>query len=285
MEKPNSVSIYDYTDYRQYLCDYYKEQKVKNPAFSYRYFARRAGFNSSGLYKDIVEGRTGITRSLILRFAMAMKLSKKQEEYFEIMVYFNDAKSIEEKKVYFERLIRYHNSKAFRIDASQYEYYSKWYYIAVRELLAIGNFSDDYSEIARALNPSITLEQARKAIDILKKLRLIRKEKNGYYKVVERILTTGSEVKSLAIAQFQKTMMDLANEAIDRHPARHRNISSITFSVSPQTYDDIKAELDACRKRILGMIDRSEKEDRVCQLNLQLFPLTRIKEPENGYQR
>jgi uncharacterized protein (TIGR02147 family) len=285
MEKPKAVSIYDYSDYRQYLRDYYKEQKVKNPAFSYRYFARRAGFNSSGLYKDIVEGRTGITRSLILRFSAAMKLTKKQEEYFEIMVYFNDAKSVEEKKVYFERLMRYHNSKSFRVDAAQYEYYSKWYYIAVRELLSIGKFNDDYSEIGRALNPSITSEQARKTIEILKKLGLIRKDKNGYYKAAEKILTTGSEVKSLAIAQFQKTMMDLAHEAIDRHPARHRNISSITFSVSPQTFEDIKAELDVCRKRILGMIDRSENEDRVCQLNLQLFPLTRIKEPEHGYQR
>ena len=83
MDKHKSVSIYDYTDYRLYLRDYYEEQKTKNPAFSYRYFAKKAGFNSSGLYKDIVDGRTGITRSLILRFATAMKLMPKQQEYFE----------------------------------------------------------------------------------------------------------------------------------------------------------------------------------------------------------
>ena len=278
MEKQKSVSIYDYTDYRLYLREYYEEQKAKNPAFSYRYFARKAGFNSSGLYKDIVDGRTGITRSLILRFATAMKLSPKQQEYFETMVYFNEAKTVEEKKLYFERLMKYHNSKAFRVDASQYEYYSKWYYIAVRELLAIGNFTDDYAAIAQALNPTIRREQARKAIEVLKRLGLIRKDKNGYYKAIDKILTTGSEIKSLNIANFQKNMMDMAKEAIDRHPAEHRNISTITFSVSKQTYNDIKAELDACRKRILGMVDRSENEDRVCQLNMQLFPLTRIKE-------
>jgi uncharacterized protein (TIGR02147 family) len=278
MDKPKSVSIYDYTDYRLYLRDYYEEQKAKNPAFSYRYFAKRAGFNSSGLYKDIVDGRTGITRSLILRFATAMKLSPKQQEYFETLVYFNEAKTVEEKKLYFERLMKYHNSKAFRVDAGQYEYYSKWYYIAVRELLAIGNFKDDYVAIAQALNPTIRQEHARKAIEVLKKLGLIQKDKNGSYKVLDKILTTGPEIKSLSIANFQKSMMDMAKEAIDRHPAEHRNISTITFSVSKQTYSDIKAELDSCRKRILGMVDRSENEDRVCQLNLQLFPLTQIKE-------
>jgi len=90
-----------------------------------------------------------------------MKLTKKQEEYFETMVYFNEAKTVEEKKLYFERLMRYYDSKAYRVDAKQYEYYSKWYYIAVRELLAIGNFSDDYSAIGQALNPAIRTEEAR----------------------------------------------------------------------------------------------------------------------------
>jgi uncharacterized protein (TIGR02147 family) len=278
MDKPKSVSIYDYTDYRLYLRDYYEEQKAKNPAFSYRYFARKAGFNSSGLYKDIVDGRTGITRSLILRFATAMKLSPKQQEYFETMVYFNEARTVEEKKLYFERLMKYHNSKAFRVDASQYEYYSKWYYIAIREILAIGNFKDDYAAIAQALNPTIRKEQAGKAIKVLKKLGLIQKDKSGYYKAVDKILTTGTEIKSLAIANFQKTMMDLAKDAIDRHSAQNRNISTVTFSVSKDTYNDIKAELDTCRKRILSMVERSENGDRVCQLNIQLFPLTKIKE-------
>jgi len=282
MNKQKAVSIYDYTDYRLYLRDYYEEQKARNPAFSYRYFAKKAGFNSSGLYKDIVDGRTGITRSLVLRFSTAMKLTKKQEEYFETMVYFNEAKTVEEKKLYFERLLRYYDSKAFRVDASQYEYYSKWYYIAVRELLAIGSFGDDYSAIAQALNPKIRTEQAQKAIEVLKRLGLIQKDKNGNYRSVDKILTTGTDVKSLAIAHFQKAMMDLAKEAIDRHKAEHRNISTVTFSVSGQTYNDIKAELDACRKRILGMVDRSENEDRVCQLNIQLFPLTQIKESKNG---
>jgi uncharacterized protein (TIGR02147 family) len=278
MDKPRPVSIYDYTDYRQFLKDYYDEQKAKTPAFSYRYFARKAGFNSSGLYKDIVDGRTGITRSLILRFATAMKLSAKQQEYFETMVYFNEAKTVEEKKLYFERLMKYHNSKAFKVDKSQYEYYSKWYYIAVRELLAIGSFKDDYAAIAQSLNPAIRREQAKKAIQVLKKLGLIAADRNGCYKVVDKILTTGSEVKSLAIANFQKTMMDMAKEAIDRHPPDLRSISTVTFSVPRGAYDDITAELVACRKRVLGMVERSENETMVCQLNMQLFPLTQIKE-------
>jgi uncharacterized protein (TIGR02147 family) len=277
MDTKKNISIYDYTDYRRYLRDFYEEQKKRNPAFSYRYFARKAGYNSSGLYKDIVDGRTGITRSLILRFATAIKLSSKQQEYFETMVYFNEAKTVEEKKLYFERLMKFYNSKAFKVDASRYEYYSEWYYIAIRELLAIGDFGDDYAAIAQALNPSIRKEQAKKAIAMLLKLGLIKKDSNGFYKASEKILTTGSEIKSLAIANFQKGMMDMAKDAIDRHPVEHRDISTVTFSVSSDTCNAIKAELIACRKRILAMVERGEQEDRVCQLNMQLFPLTQSK--------
>jgi uncharacterized protein (TIGR02147 family) len=282
MDRQKPVSIYDYTDYRQFLRDYYAEQKAKNPAFSYRYFAKRAGFNSSGLYKDIVDGRTGITRGLILRFAGAMKFQRRQEEYFETLVYFNEAKTVDEKNLYFERLMKHRDSKAFRVDAAHYEYYSKWYYIAVRELLAVGNFRDDYSRIARSLNPGIRLDEARKAIAVLLKLGLIAPDEDGYYRATKRILTTGTDVTSLVIANFQKAMMELARQAIDRHPVEHRNITTVTFSVSQETCDDIKAELDACRKRILGMIERSENETMVCQLNFQLFPLTRLKETNNA---
>jgi uncharacterized protein (TIGR02147 family) len=278
MNKTQSISIYDYTDYRQFLHDYYEEQKARNPAFSYRYFAQKAGFNSSGLYKDIVDGRTGITRSLILRFALAMKLASKQQEYFEMLVYFNEAKTVDEKKLYFERMMKFRNSKAFKVEKNQYEYFSKWFYIAVRELFSIGNFKDDYTAIARSLSPTIRKDEAKKAVEVLKKLGLIRKDKDGFYRAVDKIVSSGSEVTSLTIANFQKAMMDIAKEAIDRHRAQRRDISTITFSVSEKTYDDIKAELIACRKRILSMVERGENEDRVCQLNMQLFPLTPIKE-------
>jgi uncharacterized protein (TIGR02147 family) len=279
MNKIQTVSIYDFTDYRQFLQSYYQQQKACNPAFSYRYFAQKAGFNSSGLYKDIVDGRTGITRGLILKFALAMKLSSRQQEYFEMLVYFNEARTADEKTLYFERMMKFRNSKAFKVEKDQYDYYSKWYYIAVRELFSIGNFGDDYAAIARSLNPAIRKEEAEKAaVEVLKKLELIHKDNDGCYRVVDKILTSGSEVKSLTIANFQKAMMDIAKEAIDRHPTRHRDISTITFSVSKKTYEDIKAELIACRKRILSMVERSENEDRVGQLNMQLFPLTQIKE-------
>jgi uncharacterized protein (TIGR02147 family) len=278
MEKSQKIKIFEYTDYRKYLKDYYNEQKAVNKAFSYRYFAQKAGFNSSGLFKDITDGRCNMQSGIIIKFSNAIGLNKKEEEYFENMVYFNQAKSTEEKKRYFERMMRFYDSKAYKVDANQYEYYTKWYYSAIRELLAIGKFKDDYNLIAGKLNPKISSAQAKKAIQILSKLDLIRKNKSGYYECEDEIITTGPEIKSLSVANFQKVMMEMAKEAIDRHPSKHRNISTVTFSASKTVYKDIERELIACRKRILNMIKHCSNMENVYQLNLQLFPLTKIEE-------
>lgn len=273
------ISVFDYTDYRQYLADYYEEQKLLKPdVFSYRYFAKKAGYNSSGMYKDIVNKRTNIKPGFIMKLSKAIGHTTNEEEYFECMIYFNQAESIEEKNKYFERMMRFYNSKACIIDKKQYEFYSKWYYSAVRDLLSIGNFADDYIAIARSLNPKIRTDQAKKSIQLLCKLGLIEKNSQGYYKAVNQIISSGDEIASLHMKIFQSEMIALAREALDRHPVHLRNISTVTFSISKKDIARVNAEIDACRKRILRIVEKSENEDRLYQLNLQLFPLSQIKD-------
>ena len=38
-------NIFGYLDYRDFLKDYYLEEKAKSPVFSFQYFANKAGFN------------------------------------------------------------------------------------------------------------------------------------------------------------------------------------------------------------------------------------------------
>lgn len=280
MAKNSGLRIFDYTDYRKYLCDYYSEQKKKTPSFSYRSFAKKAGYNSSGLFKDIVSGRTGMYRDLIARFARGIGLNKKEEAYFESMVYFCQAGEFESRRRHFEDMMRLRDSRTYLMDSNQYEFYSRWYYSAVRELLNTLDFKDDYHSLAKSLNPSITPDQARAAISLLKELNLIKKKEKGHFRPANALITTGDEVKvnSLKVAAFQMGMMDLAKESIDRHPSRHRDVSTLTLSVSKDTFDEMKAEMQAFRKKLMGMAERSRDVDRVYQLNMQFFPLSRIEE-------
>jgi uncharacterized protein (TIGR02147 family) len=276
----SSIRIFDYTDYRNYLGDYYKDQKSNNPVFSYRYFAGKARISSIGLYKDVVNGKQSLSRRAISKFSEAMGHSKREAEYFEAMVFFTDANTVEERKLYFERMMTYHESKARIVDTSRYEYYSQWYFSAVRALLSFHAFDGaDFASLAKKLSPTIKPEQAKKAIEVLERLGMIKKNEKGCYEPCDQIITTGAvqndrQVRALSIITFQRNLLSLASEAYDRYSERQMDMSTITLSVSKATRRLIKEEAAAFRKKVLSLAENDAHPDCAYMLNCQFYPLT-----------
>jgi uncharacterized protein (TIGR02147 family) len=277
----SKISVFNYSDYRKYLADYYNFQKKNNSAFSYRFFARQASIGSSGFYKEVMDGKRSLSRSLIHRFSSAIKHNKKEADYFENMVYFTDAASIEERVLYFKKMMASYESKAYRLLGNQYEYFSRWYYVVIRELLACIRFKNDYQGLARMVNPPIRPDQAKKAICILEKLNLIQKDKDGFYVRSSPVITTGypsddERVHLLNVINFQKAMLKMADQAYNRYPLKKMDISTLTLSVSEDTYLAMKDEIASFRKRLLSMAEKEEKPDRIYQLFYSLFPMTKV---------
>lgn len=274
------IRVFNYTDYREFLSDYYKYQKEVNPIFSYRYFAQRAKVKSSGFYKEVVSGKRSLTRTQIHNFSLALKFNKKEAEYFENMVYFSESKSTEEHRRYFKKMMSFYDSRAYKLMADQYEYFSRWYYVAVRELLSFVKFKDNYKALASELNPPIREDQARKAIEILLRLNLIKKDKDGYYKRCDAVISTGYQgndklIYTMNIINFQKEMIEFAKGAYERSAINRIDMSTLTLSISEENYKEMKEEIAQFRKRLLGMAEKDKKPDRIYQLNHQFFPLTK----------
>lgn len=277
-----NLSIFNYTDYRKYLFDFYKEQKQISKAFSYRYFARKAGFNSVGLYKDVVEGRQNLGRALIFKFSAAMGHAKKEAEYFESMVFFNEAQSVKERALFFGRMMACQKTKAKIVDITKYEYYQKWYYSAVRALVSMGKFRDDESnhkKIAGILNPRIRPDEVRKALGVLERLGFINKNNEGVFALTDAVITTGmlipdAKVVALNVVNFQREVMGLANESLDRFGPEKINLSTLTLGVSAAAVTAIKDELAVVRSSIAALAEKDNAADRVYQLNIQFFPLS-----------
>ena len=288
--QPSTISIFDYTDYRRYLADYYNERKQLNKAFSYRYFAKKAGINSIGLYKDVVEGRQRLGRSLIFKFSAAMGFSKKEAEYFENMVFFNEASTVEERTLFFERMMACQKTKAGIVDATKYEFYNKWYYSAVRALVSLGKFRDDensHKKIAGILNPRIRPDEAKRALGTLERLGFIYKNSDGIYALTDASITTGvlkpdTNVTLLNVVNFQKEVMALANESVDRFGTEHVNLSTLTLGISEASVTAIKEELAALRNKIVMLAEKDNAADRVYQLNMQFFPMSDRHQGEAG---
>jgi uncharacterized protein (TIGR02147 family) len=280
------MTVFDYTDYRKYLFDFYQREKRKSKSFSYRSFAKKIGINSVGFYKDIVENRQHLGMSAIVKFSKGMGHTKKEAEYFKNMVCFSDAKTVENRAAFYAKMLAGKDPKVKIVEESKFEYYSKWYYSAVRGLISYGSFKDspdDYKKIAKTLKPQIRPDQARKAVGILEKLGFVWKNEKGFFIITDGAVTTGTikpdkNVAALNVVNFQKDVIKLAGEAFDRFPSSQSNMSTLTLSVSFATFNAIKEELAALRGKIAAMAHAEPAANSVYQFNMQLFPMTDIHE-------
>jgi uncharacterized protein (TIGR02147 family) len=268
-------SIYEYLDYRAYLKDFYEEKKSRQSFFSYRLFGRKVGLDASYLAKVLMNSRH-IAEDSIPKFTETCGLAGKEAEYFEVMVRFAKAKSNQEGKVFFEKLLSIKSTSAQKILANQYEYYRKWHHSAVRSVLEYHDFRGDCKALAAALSPAITPKEAKESIALLTSLGLIQADAEGRHRLTEGAITTGAQWKSLAIEAFQEETIRLSSESLKRHPKEHRDVSTITMNINASDYGELRERIREFRASLINLISKATGPDRTYQMNIQLFPLSSI---------
>jgi uncharacterized protein (TIGR02147 family) len=277
------VNLFEYDNYRAYLRDLYAFFKATKPHFSYRYFSQKAGFRSPNFLKLVIEGKRNLSPESIERFARALKLKKKEVEFFRILVHLNQARTIGEKKLYAEQLMQFRSFRFIHpLRQDQYRYYTEWYNIPIRELTSLPEFSEDPSWIARSLVPPISPRQAQRALDLLFQLGLLRRDESGRIVQSDAFISTGDEVTSTSIANYHREMIQKGSEALDRFGGPDRDISSVTMALSDEGFREIKSLIQRFRKELLAIADQEKRPEGVYQVNFQLFPLARQAKKETG---
>jgi uncharacterized protein (TIGR02147 family) len=266
--------IFDYLDYRKFLKNYHDDRKKNDPWFTHRYVAEKLSFNS-GFYTKIIQGKRHISLKFAAPFAAFLNLGKRETEYFLTMVLFCKAKTHAEKNSFFEKLISFNRSKNHVLSQEQYAYFGTWYNPVIREVLAYYPFSGDYATLAKMVIPRITPAMAKKSIELLESLNLIKRHDDGVYGKVSPVWTTGEEARSMAIVNYQKAVMDLAKDAYDAFPKDERSMSTLTISVSAREYDEIRNDITALRQKILDAAQKCNAPDRVYQCNFFVFPVAK----------
>ncbi len=278
-------NIFNYTDFRKALSDFYEIEKGERPQISHRYIAQKVGFKSSGFFSQIIKGQSNISQDYILGFSKFMKLKKKESEYFETLVLFNQAKTHNMKKHYFEKLRTFSQAKVKFVDSAQYEYYDKWYNAAIREVLDYYPFKDDYKNLSRMILPPITPDEVKRSIALLEELGLITRNEQGYYIKSDSLISSGYEAHSLEINNFVLSTLKLAGESLDRIKREDRNLSCLTLSIPKEKYPAIIEELRAFRRKLMEFANGEADADTVYQLNYQIFPLSKTYHPKSDKTR
>ena len=266
-------TIFDYLEYRDFLRDHYNFNKNSHHFFSFRYISGKTGLDAS-FYVKVLNKQKHIADKAIPTLIKFLHLNRTEGDYFTILVKFNKAKQHEQEMFYFEKLLALSKPAATVLDKEMFEYFSSWWNIALRELINIVPSVTDPKELAARLLPPITPAQARRSLALLTKLGIIERRDDGMFHLVNDFVTTDGTIQSMAVRSFQKEMLRLAGESIERVPRRGRDISTLTISTSRECLDLIRDRLAEIRREIMELVRKEEKTDEVYQLNFQIFPLT-----------
>lgn len=151
------ISIFDYQQYRDYLRDYYLEQKRQGTGMTYSRFSVAAGIRSPNYLKVVIDGQKNLTAENIVRFAKALGLKEHESDYFEALVHFNQSKTPMQRDFFEERLIRVrsrysrHGSRERLLSEYEFEALTDWKHHAVMVLTNIRGFEEKLSWIRERL--------------------------------------------------------------------------------------------------------------------------------------
>lgn len=275
---PAAPDIFLFYDYRAFLKALFEFNKAQSRRFSHRYIVTRAGFKSPNVLKNVIDGKRNLTFAAAEAFAKAFKLDANSKRYFLSLVQYNQAGTATEKEKSFQELIDMRDREnPARLGERQYEVFSHWWHLAIREIVSLPDFQFSPDWVADALSPSITPDEAAESLSLLKTLGLIAMQKDRSWTQVEKTMATDARVKSVMVSQFHREMIRLGGESLSRFSGKDREISGTTLRVSEPDMEKIKTWLREFRMKILGLAAQSAGADQVYQLNFQLFPLVKAK--------
>ncbi len=269
-----SFSVFDYFDYRRCLDDFYRYRKSLNSRFSHRSFALKAGYKSSGLFIQLVKGKLNLTRKMLPGFTKAMGLDETQAEYFGLMVQFTHGQNAVARQHWFDKMVPLLPARTKSVALEQKKYYENWYHVAVREALSILDVGADFHELAAFIQPSITPAEAEAAMRLLDSLGLIRIDSIGHWRATDALVESTADLGPFLIHAYQESLIELGKTSLKRYGKDKRNVSCFTFSLSEEGHRRLSLKVDSFFREVSELVRSDEGMNRVCQLNIQYFPLS-----------
>lgn len=266
------MTIYDYTDYRDIIRDFYLEKKNGNSRYSYSVLGQAIGLNASHVF-CIVEKKRNLPVRCVPAVKKVLGLTGRAARYFDFLLAASRTKSEKTKTEILAKAFQLRDVKTHSLADKEQKYLSDWWTPVIRALIEVNQGRVDAKEISDSLEPSIEVEKVQESIDILQELGFIQNLGNGRVKLADAHINIAGEQRAQAIRQFQANVMQIGARSLNTIAPADRDISTLTMAVDQQGFEDIKAMIQEFRKDVQIRVDKCGKPTRVLQMNLALFPV------------
>jgi len=277
-----NVNLFEYFDFRDYLSALLKTWKEDDPKLTHRKLCAYFGFKSPNFFLLITQKKRKISISTAKMMSKKLGHTRKQSEYFLLLVKSTLSPSLNEREEISKRILSLQRqSEQQNLEPRLYELYEHWYQVVLREVLTLPQLLHTPENLSKFFDETVSAHQVQKSLEKLTSLDLIEK-KSSRWIPKETHLKTGDYFSNTFIILFHQKMLDLAKRSLSEHSGTQRYFSTLTLPVSAQSEKKMRELIDDFKTKALEISESSaEENDRVMQLNLQLFPLTQVIDETN----
>ncbi len=270
----------DYKEFLVVLCDAVRQQVGSYP---YKQYASDLGLTSPNAAYIIAHGYRKMTAEQAHALTHRLKITGTERRFFFKLREYTDSDDEAERTHIFSELVAI-KGRTLENDAERQrlQFFRDWQHSAIFELVGLNGFQSDPEWICGRFYRHITPEQAAASLRLLEDLGLIYFDAEiGRHRKAQTTVRPGDETEGLAIAGYHLHAIEMAQSALSQTPEDEREYAAMTLTVSEKAARRLKEDVQLFRRYAVFLSEQGappeggESSDRVVQLNIQLFPVTR----------
>ncbi|MDZ4661694.1 MAG: TIGR02147 family protein [Pseudomonadota bacterium] len=259
--------VYEFGSFPSYF-DYVRRfalPKTKRP-LTLQKLSQKLGYKSPRLVGMVLKGQRAPSEEMIAKLIQTLRLNQGESRYLKLLV---ELERLQKKGLSTESILAEldelspKTSHKKMLEVNTFTYIAEWFHLVIKQLLNTSTFRNDPDWIRKKLRGKVTVRQAKRALEVLEQLDLIKKEG----------MSTTAEIPSEAIRLHHAQMMDRAKEALIEQSLDKRHMVSVTLRVDPQFVGEAKAMITRFRNNFDKKFS-SLTSSHIFQMNLQFFEHT-----------
>jgi len=274
----------DHRELLQAFFDYKRRTETsKLRPYSYAVFAAAADIKSPNYLKLVIEGQRNISDEMAIKFGKAMGFQKAQVDEFQALVKYCQAEDPTARNQHLKQLnelrLKARKHRGEVAESKTWDTIPGWLSWTLLHMVDQAGVDFEPDTLHRLLSGKTNLETIRRALENLMHSGLIEKDpETGRMRKTKHLLEAPAQIPPELIRKLQSELVLMGLEALFNEGPQDREAGSLTLCLTEAEFEDLKFELRHLRKKLHREFSANRAKapgDRVYQLNLQLFPLTK----------
>lgn len=277
LKKGSQPNVFEYEDVGSFLKDWLDYLKTTK-GVSLRHLTKQAEI-STGYLSMVLSGKRRLTEKGLQKILIHLKLNQQERRFVELLHIVGDSESAATRVEALSEMARLSSyRKANQKEHDTYKYLTKWYYVAIREMISLPDFQEEPLWIQARLRGRIALSEVTETIDFLERRGLVSRDLTGKLVLPDIDLQCKEGVYKISLAEFHRQVLEMAHKAIHEVPREQRYILGRTAAISKAEFQKAKEIFDEALRKIEALGSASEENKEVYHFELAAFPMTEKQE-------